>query len=222
MEKICPECDKLFVPGRRGKPQIYCSRKCFSKAYERHPDDTKDTPKDAICGLEDCKKPFVKIKRNQRYCSRECYKRAWRTNNREAFNTRAVAYRNRNIEKSRAYERKLYSKNRPKLLTSRPWAYLLTSRRNEARKRNIPFDLTHEWACARWTGRCEITGIEFRLNGKNGPHPFSPSLDKIDPKRGYAQDNCRFILWGCNAIKGVGTDEDMYFIACAIANHHRP
>jgi hypothetical protein len=49
-----------------------------------------------------------------------------------------------------------------------------------------------------------------------GPQPFSASLDKIEPSKGYTKNNSRFILWGCNALKGVGADEDMYAIALRI------
>lgn len=107
-------------------------------------------------------------------------------------------------------------KHRAKLLSSRPWAYLLKSRQADAAKRGIAFELTDEWARARWTGRCEITSIAFRINGKRGPSPFSPSIDRIDANKGYAQDNARFVLWGCNALKGVGSDIDMLEIAEAI------
>lgn len=217
MEKICLECKQPFVPKRAiGRQPKYCSRKCYQDQYDRHPDDTRNTPKDAICGV--CQKPFVKKKRNQRYCSRAHYEIAWRTLNREKFNARAVARRNRDVEKSRKYDRELYRTNRPKLLSSRPWAYLFISRKNDARIKNIPFELTHEWAAARWTGKCELTGIEFKLSGRQGPHPFSPSIDKIDRKKGYTKNNSRFVLLGCNTLKGSGTDEDMYFIAEALTN----
>jgi hypothetical protein len=85
-----------------------------------------------------------------------------------------------------------------------------------AKEKNLSFDLSDEWACARWDGCCEITKIPFRLNVKRGPHPFSPSVDRKNPLEGYTQGNTRFILWGCNAVKGVGTDADMLEIACAI------
>lgn len=211
--KQCLECGAEFEPRVAGRPQKYCSRKCFSKRYYRHPDDARDAPKDAICGV--CSKPFVKIKRNQRYCSRTCYKRIS-----SRIGTRN--YRAKHIDAMCTYERMFYGKNRPKLLSSRPWHYLLKSRKNEASLKKLDFDLTDAWACARWTGACEITKIVFRITGKKGPHPFSPSIDKIDPSKGYTQDNCRFVLMGCNMLKGGGTDADMYEIAKAIVDHQRP
>jgi hypothetical protein len=102
------------------------------------------------------------------------------------------------------------------LLSSRPWGYLLKSAQSRAKEKALPFELTDAWACARWNGACEITGILFRKNEKRGPHPFSPSIDRKNPALGYTQSNTRFILWGCNAIKGVGNDFDMYEIAEAI------
>jgi len=63
-------------------------------------------------------------------------------------------------------------------------------------------------------GYCEITGLPFSLDG--GISPYSPSLDRIDNTRGYVQDNCRYILNGINALKGTGTDMDIYKIAKAI------
>jgi len=163
-----------------------------------------------------CGEDFAPKMVSQKYCSRLCYKRSWAHNHRQKHNKRSRDRRRENPEWYREKEPQYTRTYRAKILSKFPWKYLLTSRRSDAKNRGLAFDLTNEWAAARWTGKCEITGIAFRANGTRGPHPFSPSLDKIDPSKGYVQDNCRFILWGCNAIKGVGTDADMYEIAKAI------
>jgi len=167
------------------------------------------------CGV--CGTSFQPKMKSQRYCSRLCYKRSWAHNHPGKQNAKSLSRRRTQPEWYRENEPKYYHTYRAKLLSSRPWKYLLISRRSEARLKNIAFDLTDEWAQQRWTGHCEITGLAFRVNGKRGPFPFSPSLDRIDPSQGYLQTNCRFILWGCNAMKGVGTDADMFTIAQAIA-----
>lgn len=87
--------------------------------------------------------------------------------------------------------------------------------------RNLPFTLTDEWARKRWTGRCELTGIPFVVAGTHGKF-FSPSLDRIDPKKGYVDDNCRFILFAVNTLKGVGTDEDMMLVARELIANYKP
>jgi hypothetical protein len=96
-----------------------------------------------------------------------------------------------------------------------PWSRLIYGAKNRSKKSNIEFDLTFDWGRDRWTGACEITGIPFRHGSKN-PTPFSPSIDRIDPKLGYTKENCRFILFGVNSLKLNGTDSDVMLIARAI------
>jgi hypothetical protein len=165
-----------------------------------------------------CGSPFSPKMRSQLYCSRLCYKRSFAHNHRKRHNERSRKRRTSHPEWYREHEPKYYMTYRAKLTSKRPWKYLLASARTRAREKGVPFLLTDEWATKRWTGRCEITGIEFRLNGKRGPFPFSPSVDRIDASKGYTEDNTRFILWGCNAIKGTGTDADMIEIARAIVS----
>ncbi len=49
-------------------------------------------------------------------------------------------------------------------------------------------------------GHCELTGIPFRLEG--GKQWNSPSIDRIEPEKGYTIDNVRLILFGLNAALG--------------------
>lgn len=37
-------------------------------------------------------------------------------------------------------------------------------------------------------------------------------------RRAHSQDNCRFVLFGVNALRGRGTDDDMLLIAQAVAD----
>lgn len=80
---------------------------------------------------------------------------------------------------------------------------------------NLEYNLTPEWAEARWTGKCEVCGLSFDLKGKR--QALSPSIDKIDPTRGYTQDNCRFVAWAVNRFKGENSENDMWRVAIAMA-----
>lgn len=217
MAKIpCPVCGEIFESKTIGREKRFCSRNCFRKDYRQRlpvPSTAGQTYSCDICG-----EPFVKTKSHQRYCSPDCYDGAWMKNNRDKHNARIRKRRKDKPEWYREHEPKYYKTYRSSQLLAMPWIYSFKSRQAEARLKDWPFDLTHEWAAARWTGRCEITNIPFQTNGKAGPWPFSPSLDKIDPIKGYTQSNSRFILWGCNAIKGVGTDADMCKIAKGIVD----
>ena len=55
--------------------------------------------------------------------------------------------------------------------------------------------------------KCPILGVEFQVNqGKCGPQRQSPSLDRINPKRGYVVDNIAVISYKANCMKQNETD----------------
>lgn len=165
---------------------------------------------------------------NRRRCSERHYanrdqileqRRLGRTANPDAIaedNARRLAHHYENREHANS---KRKSNSQAARVIS-PWAKFFHSAQQRAKKKGVAFDLTPEWVNARWTGRCEITGIEFRTDKTSrGPGFFSPSLDRVVPEHGYVQSNCRFVLWAVNAMKSEGTDEDMLFVARAIVNN---
>lgn len=103
-----------------------------------------------------------------------------------------------------------------------PWLNSFRGSKQRAKQNNIPFTITKEWAITRWTGKCEVTNIEFVLSTGRHPYLFSPSLDRIVPALGYTPSNSRFVLHAVNAIKGAGTDADMLKIATAIVQNLSP
>lgn len=52
----------------------------------------------------------------------------------------------------------------------------------------------------------------------NRDNPWSPSLDRINPKIGYIDGNCRLVTWIYNRAKGSGTDEDVVSFAKGVVN----
>lgn len=58
-------------------------------------------------------------------------------------------------------------------------------------------------------GYCEATGIVFDKNGEGdySNHPYSPSLDRVDSKKGYTKENVRMVIWQFNLMKGEVSDE---------------
>jgi hypothetical protein len=81
-----------------------------------------------------------------------------------------------------------------------------------------------EWAEKTYTGVCALTGLPFinsaqAIAGKSGGRPYSPSIDRINPLKGYTQDNCRFVLFAVNSFKGTMSDPEMYHIARALISH---
>lgn len=125
--------------------------------------------------------------------------------------------RRRHYEAHLARQKKRYHQTRAWL----PWLNALTGSKARAKKHGIQFTITKEWASERWTGKCEVTGIEFILSTRRNPYFFSPSIDRIIPSLGYTPENSRFVLHAVNALKGAGTDEDMLLVARAIVINHK-
>lgn len=144
------------------------------------------------------------------------YAKTYRTSNPEKVEAWRMAARER--EKTTGVMKARRARDRAK----KPWAILVGGAAHRAKKAMMSFDLTAEWAKTRWTGKCEVTDIPFVINsGKHGPTPYSPSIDRIDPAKGYVRSNCRFVLMAVNALKGCGTDEDLISVAKAITRGHK-
>jgi hypothetical protein len=82
----------------------------------------------------------------------------------------------------------------------------VSAAKQRARQRNLPFDLTYEWAIAqveRQNFKCALTDIPFFSKwGERAAQrdPMTPSIDRIFPERGYVQSNCRVVNLGINTM----------------------
>lgn len=92
--------------------------------------------------------------------------------------------------------------------------------RQRARKAGLEFTLPLESVTFRMArGKCEVTGLPFSTElgkGKGNSHPFSPSLDRIDPSKGYTTENTQIVAWVYNAAKHVSSHEDVMQMARAL------
>lgn len=99
-----------------------------------------------------------------------------------------------------------------------PFRSIFKNAQRRAKKLGWEFDLTMEWVKERYTGFCELSGLPFEI-GVVHPTSFSPSLDRKDSRKGYTQDNCRFILFGINCLRGKAIDDtNIYKIAKALVS----
>lgn len=84
--------------------------------------------------------------------------------------------------------------------------------RQRARRAGCPFALDRDDIERRVReGRCEVTGLPFALApaGYRRAHPWSPSIDRIDPAQGYTPENTRVVVWMLNACKGETGDAEV-------------
>lgn len=89
---------------------------------------------------------------------------------------------------------------------------LIQAAKQRAQKHNLEYTLDREWILdlyAKQTGKCLLTNIEFSIEKpcETNLNPFSPSLDKINPKLGYTKENTRLVCVGINlALNEFGED----------------
>lgn len=177
-----------------------------------------------------CEASFERLVNRQAFCSPKCRsKNQWKKNyarNGDKLRARSKAnnirFREYNLAYKKAHYFRVQKKRNQAARISSPWVSMVLAAKQRALKKNIQFDLTDDWAKERWTGRCEITNLPFELGRQICNGPFSPSIDKINPKNGYTKDNSRFVLMAVNALKFNGTDEEMLLIAKAIISSVEP
>jgi hypothetical protein len=81
-------------------------------------------------------------------------------------------------------------------------SYIFRGTKSRARKRGIEFTIT--LADVPVPRDCPCCGRELQLRTgpiKKGPNAASPSIDRINPARGYIPGNVSVICWRCNELK---------------------
>lgn len=79
---------------------------------------------------------------------------------------------------------------------------LICAAQRRAKKKRLQITLRNEdISPALKRGVCEITGIPFVMVCGEGTHPYSPTLDRIDPNVGYIPTNVRVVVHIYNACR---------------------
>lgn len=103
---------------------------------------------------------------------------------------------------------------------------LVSGAKHRAKDKNISFDIDLDYVRsmvgenAEFASHCPVFGIPLnwsclRGNG-NGPLPNSPSLDRLDPERGYVKGNIWIISHRANTIKSNATHEELKLVTKAV------
>lgn len=98
---------------------------------------------------------------------------------------------------------------------------------NARKRRPDGFSLTFEHVVAGIkAGFCPITGIKFDLTDAHeratgrSRNPYSPSLDRIDSRLGYTDENSRIVSTQYNIMKGELSDSEMFYLCRLIATRN--
>jgi len=83
----------------------------------------------------------------------------------------------------------------------RPWWRLNILAKGRAKKKNLVYNINEEDIKSIWPkdNKCPILGTEFKSGLKN--KYVLPTLDKINPKKGYVKGNIAVISFRANQIK---------------------
>lgn len=92
-----------------------------------------------------------------------------------------------------------------------------------AKKLNIPFDLTLEYLISIFPDSCPVFNTEMSWGHQTGKIlPTSPSLDKIDPGKGYVVGNVQWLSNRANVMKHNATLEQLNQFANWVKNTNQP
>ena len=101
--------------------------------------------------------------------------------------------------------------------TSQDWTARLRNKAlQRAKVKDLEFTLTKEFLLEKVNkGICEVTGVPLDFSG--GPRkPHTPSLDRIDPLKGYTPDNVQLVSWIYNSAKNIFTHQDVVEFATTV------
>lgn len=96
---------------------------------------------------------------------------------------------------------------------------ILSNTKHRAIKYNIPFDLTLEYLISIAPDSCPALGLTLGWCERNKTmQPHSPSLDKIDPNKGYVKGNVQWLSQLANTMKHNATNSQLISFANWVLN----
>lgn len=145
----------------------------------------------------------VRLKRN-------AYMREWnqRPENRVKNIARCEKYRKANLAKRRVY---LYNLRKDNTVQ-----FLLYAAKRRAKRKGILFNIADTDVYLPKV--CPVLGIELKF-GTRAIRDTSPTLDRIDNKKGYITGNVAIISWRANTIKSSGSAWEHRAIAAYIESY---
>lgn len=145
------------------------------------------------------------------------YHRAWREKNRDRVRATARRWRAAHLDSERArnliYYRKIRSEN-PRLAWARQ---SLKNAKSRARSRGVPFTVTLSDVLALAVDRCPVPlcGHCTLSFVEESVQRNSPTLDRIEPRLGYAPGNLWVVCFDCNRRMAENSAEELEALAAA-------
>lgn len=90
-------------------------------------------------------------------------------------------------------------------------------------EKGLPFALTEDDLCAlmeeqKWC--CAVSGLRFMVGRGRPDKPFQPSVDRIEPPKGYVRSNVRIVCHIVNLAMNNWGEEPLRLLARTMANRY--
>lgn len=99
-------------------------------------------------------------------------------------------------------------------------AQMVGHARRRAKRKHLEFNIDNEYVRSLVVNDCPILGIPLDWSvwkgNRQGGTDHSPSLDRIDPTKGYVKGNVWIISYRANTIKNNATHEELKLVAKAV------
>ena len=137
-----------------------------------------------------------------------------------------TAYRDKNKEKNKLYQRELRKLNNEKVKETRNKSYrntdprrkMLQQMRGRARVRGIQFNL--ELSDISIPDMCPYLKVPFVI-GTKGNYEYTHSVDRIDNSKGYIPGNIEVVTKKANSMKNSATDKELINFALEIISRYK-
>ena len=92
--------------------------------------------------------------------------------------------------------------------------------KQRAKKKGFDFDLTYLWLRTNLPERCPKCNLPFSFDTSIKMNPLAPSIQRINPSKGYTKDNCIITSWIYNCGLNVFTEKVLYTICKSYLNNN--
>lgn len=143
-------------------------------------------------------------------CASEKAKNNWAAGKRQVFKDRPAINKRWNSSVKARHAKQRWKEKNPK----RAWAvYATGAAKLRAALKGIDFDLTSDYVESITPDACPVFKEPFMFIGNKEMKPFSASLDRLDPEKGYIQGNVVVISIKANGIKSAYGSKDIMAVA---------
>jgi len=143
-------------------------------------------------------------------CCSEKAKRSWANGERNVSKNRTNTVKRWNDGQKAKIAKQQWKNKNPK----KAWASsVVGGAKLRAKLKGLPFDLTMEYVESITPDRCPVFNEPFLFVGNKVMQPFSATLDRLDPFKGYTQGNVVVISMKANSIKNAYGSAEIKLVA---------